>query len=160
MAELTELSLSSRLLLKTYSWRRIDPVPGAPLRRPLSEAKVALVSTAGLVLPSQAPFDHEIRGGDWTFRQIPEETDPAVLLDTHRSGTYDHAGVQADPNLAFPIERLRELAAEGVVGSVNGRHFSFMGSITAPGRLVAESAPVAADALAADAVDAVLLIPI
>jgi len=160
VAELSELSLSSRLLMRAYQWRRIDPVPVARLRRPLAEAKVAIVSTAGLVLPSQTPFDNEVKGGDWSWREIPEATDPATLLDTHRSGAYDHSGVHTDANLAFPIERLRELAAEGTIASVNHRHFSFMGSITAPRRLMTESAPVVADALAADAVDAVLLVPI
>ena len=83
-----------------------------------------------------------------------------ALRDTHRSGSYNHDGVQTDPNLGFPLDRLRELAAEGVIGAVNHRHFSMMGSITAPGRLVRESAPAVASALAEDAVDAVLLIPI
>jgi D-proline reductase (dithiol) PrdB len=83
-----------------------------------------------------------------------------TLVDTHRSRSYDHAGVHADPNLAFPLDRLHELAADGVIGAVNHRHFSFMGSITAPGRLMSRSAPAVADALVADGVEAVLLIPI
>jgi D-proline reductase (dithiol) PrdB len=65
-----------------------------------------------------------------------------------------------DPNLAFPIDRMRELAARGRIGSVNRRHLSFMGSITAPGRLISYTAPQAARQLAADAVDAALLIPV
>jgi D-proline reductase (dithiol) PrdB len=160
MADVAELPLSTRLFLKAYRWRRNDPVPFARPAKPLNESKVAIVSTAGLVLPSQPPFDDRVRGGDWSFREIPSDADAATLLDTHRSDTYDHRGVQADPNLAFPIDRIRELEQDGVIGAVNHRHFSFMGSITAPGRLMAQSAPVVADALAADGVDAVLLIPI
>ncbi len=121
---------------------------------------MALVSTAGLVLPSQEPFDDDIRGGDWSLREIPSDSDPATLIDTHRSASYDHSGVQADANLAFPIDRIRELAAEGVIGSVNHRHFSLMGSITATRNLTTHSVPAIADALVADCVDAVLLIPI
>jgi len=82
------------------------------------------------------------------------------MRDTHRSGSFDHSGVQADPNLAFPLDRLRELVAEGTIGSVNQRHFSMMGSITLPQRLCEESAPAVASMLEADGVDAVLLIPI
>ncbi|HEX2060600.1 MAG TPA: hypothetical protein VHK90_07655, partial [Thermoanaerobaculia bacterium] len=102
MAELSELSLKSRLFLKAYPWRRIHPVPWAPPRRPLRDANVALVSTAGLVLPDQQPFDDDIKGGDWSYREIPSDADVASMIDTHRSGTYDHSGVQSDPNLGFP----------------------------------------------------------
>jgi D-proline reductase (dithiol) PrdB len=160
MAHVSELPFTLRVFLKAYPWRRIDPVPWAPLRRPLREARVALVSTAGLVLPSQAPFDDGVKGGDWSYREIPADADPSTLIDTHRSESFDHSGVQRDPNLAFPIGRLVELAEEGIVGAVNHRHFSFMGSITAPGRLMATAAPEVAAALAADRVDAVLLVPI
>lgn len=160
MAELSELSLQSRLFLRAYPWRKIDPVPWAPLRRPLAQANIALVSTAGLVLPGQPAFDEDVRGGDWSYREIPSDADVRSMIDTHRSGTYDHSGVRSDPNLGFPLERLHELAASGVIGSVNRRHYSLMGSITAPGRLRAESAPAVAHALAEDRVEAVLLVPI
>ena len=160
MANLSELPLSARVFLKAYPWRRIDPVPWSPLARPLRESRVALVSTAGLVLPGQEPFDDDIRGGDWSFREIPSDADTRTMIDSHRSGSYDHSGVHADANLAFPIDRMRELAEEGAIGAVNHRHFSLMGSITAPGRLTTRSAVVVADLLAADQVDAVLLVPI
>lgn len=160
MARISDLPLSHRLFLRAYRWRRIDPVPSAPLQTPLHQAKVAIVSTAGLVLPDQEPFDMELKGGDWSSREVPFDADATTFIDAHRSESYDHGGVQADANLAFPVDRLRELADEGLIGAVNHRHFSFMGSITAPGRLTADSAPRVADALAADAVDAVLLVPI
>jgi len=160
VANVSELPLSARLFLKAYPWRRIDPVPWSPLSRPLAESRVAIVSTAGLALPDQEPFDNDVRGGDCSFREIPSDATTRALIDSHRSASYDHSGVQADPNLAFPIDRIRELAAEGAIGSVNHRHFSLMGSITAPGRLTTRSAKAVADALAADGVDAVLLVPI
>lgn len=160
MASLSELSLSTRLFMAAYPWRRIEPVPFSPLRRPLRESKIALVSTAGLVLPSQTPFDMSVKGGDWSYREIPSDTNVSTLIDAHRSESYDHSGVHADPNLGFPLEPLRELRDEGFMGALNHRHFSFMGSITAPSHLMKESAPAVADALAADGVEAVLLVPI
>ena len=160
MGSIDEFSLSVRLFVKAYPWRRIDPVPWAPLSKPLSQAKVALVSTAGLVLPEQEPFDNTIRGGDTSFRKIPADTDLRRLVDTHRSQSYDHSGLHQDPNLAFPLDRLHELAAAGRIGSVNHRHLSFMGSITAPGRLTRDSAPAAAELLVADRVEAALLVPV
>jgi D-proline reductase (dithiol) PrdB len=163
MAELDDFSLPVRMFLKAYPWRRIDPVPWSPLRRPLAESRVALVSSAGLVLPGQPPFDPDVRGGDTSFRVIPREADVASLLDTHRSGSFDHSGVARDPNLAFPLDRLRELEAAGRIGRIGEiapRHISFMGSITAPGRLVRDSAPAMAELLVQDQVDVALLVPV
>jgi D-proline reductase (dithiol) PrdB len=68
--------------------------------------------------------------------------------------------MNSDPNLAFPVDRLRELAQSARIGSVNHRHISFMGSITAPGRLIKQTAPEAARLLAADGVDVALLVPV
>lgn len=160
MARLDELSLPVRLFLKAYRWRTVDPVPWTPLRKPLSECRLALVSSAGFVAPGQEPFSPSVKGGDSSFREIPADADVATLAEHHKSRSFDHAGVQRDPNLGLPIDRLRELAASGRVGLVNHRHISFMGSITAPGRLMRDFAPEAARRLVADDVDAVLLVPV
>jgi D-proline reductase (dithiol) PrdB len=160
VADLSELPFSIRLFLKAYRWRTIDPLPWALLRKPLPESKVALVSTAGLVLPSQPPFDDEMKGGDWTYREIPDDAGVATMIECHRSKSFDRSGIEADANLAFPLDRLHELVEQRAVGASNGRHFSLMGSITAPGRLMRESAPAVAQAFVDDAVDVVLLVPI
>jgi D-proline reductase (dithiol) PrdB len=160
MGDLSEFSLATRTFLKLYPWRRIDPIPWSPLRKPLPEAKVAIVTTAGLVMPGQQPFDDNIKGGDSSFRVIPHHADVASLIDTHRSETFDHTGLQSDPNLAFPLDRLHELARDRRIGSVSERHLSFMGSITAPGRLIRDSAPAAAQLLVEDSVDVALLVPV
>jgi len=160
MGDLNEFSLPVKLFLKTYRWRKIDPVPWAPLKKPLNQCRLALVSTAGFVLPGQMPFDKSIRGGDHSFREIPDATDVSKLIESHRSESFDHAGINADPNLGFPIDRARELAKRGRIGSLNRRQLSFMGSITAPGRLIQETAPAAARLLVEDAVDLALLVPV
>ena len=121
---------------------------------------LALVSSAGLVLPSQPRFDESVKGGDPSFREIPGDVEVSTLLETHRSEAFDHSGMRRDANLVFPIDRLRELAAAGRIGSLNRRHLSFMGSITAPGRLVRDTAPAAANWLEADQVEAALLVPV
>jgi D-proline reductase (dithiol) PrdB len=160
MGSLDEFSLPVRLFLKAYRWRRIDPVPWTPLTKPLAQCRLALVSSAGFVARGQNPFDESIRGGDVSFRDIPADADVHTLIDTHRSESFDHAGMRRDPNLAFPIDRIRELAAQGRIGSVNHRHLSFMGSVTAPGRLIRQTAPEAAQRLVADGVDVALLVPV
>ncbi len=160
MGELSEFTIPVRLFLKAYPWRRIDPVPWVPLSKPLSECRLALVSSAGFVIHDQVPFDESVRGGDPSFREIQNNVDVAALVDTHRSESFDHSGMRRDPNLAFPIDRANELAKTGRIGSINHRHFSFMGSITAPGRLVQYTAPAAARLLVADGVDVVFLVPV
>ncbi|HEX6852967.1 MAG TPA: glycine/sarcosine/betaine reductase selenoprotein B family protein [Candidatus Polarisedimenticolaceae bacterium] len=160
MARVDDLPLPYRLFVRTYPWRRVDPVPWAALSKPLASCRVAVVSSAGFVAPGQAPFDDGVRGGDWSFREIPAETDVRTLVSRHRSEAWDRSGIARDANLAFPIDRMRELAAEGRIGSIASRHLSFMGSITAPGRLIRESAPKGAALLVADRVDVALLVPV
>jgi D-proline reductase (dithiol) PrdB len=133
MATLDELPLWLRTTLKVYAWRRVDPVPCSPLRKPIGQARVALVTSAGIVPAGQAPFDARIKGGDSSYRVITAGTDIQTLSEFHRSESFDHAGIMKDRNLAFPLDRLHELASVGEIGAVAPRHLSFMGSITAPG---------------------------
>lgn len=160
MASYADLPLKWRTLAQLYPWRRIDPVPWTPLRRPLRECRVALVSTAGLVPPGAPRFDAEIVGGDTSYRVIPGDIDVRALVDTHRSEAFDHAGMVRDPNLAFPLDRLRELVDAGRVGALNHRHLSFMGSISVTGPLVKQTAPEAARLLVEDGVEGALLVPV
>lgn len=122
--------------------------------------RLAIVSTAGFVLSGQSPFDDRAKGGDWTYRLIPESSDGRSLIDAHRSKTFDHSGIRRDPNLAFPIDRARELVAEGRVGSLTAHHLSFMGSLTATKRLTTESTPAAARVLVDEGAEAALLVPV
>ena len=82
-AILNEFSLPVKLFLKAYPWRKIDPIPWAPLKKPLSECRLALVSTAAFVRPGQKPFDESIRGGDFSFREIPGDADVHQLVESH-----------------------------------------------------------------------------
>ncbi|MBI4663023.1 MAG: hypothetical protein HY735_29795 [Verrucomicrobia bacterium] len=160
MGDLNEFTLPVQLFLRAYRWRRIDPVPWTQLRKPLRECRVVIVSSAGFVLAEQAPFDSSVKGGDSSFREIPSEVEINTLIDTHRSDAFDHTGLRQDPNLAFPMDRMRELVLSGRIGSVNRRHISFMGSITAPGRFMRESIPAMAELLKNDSVDVALLVPV
>lgn len=160
MASLSDLPLKYRLFIRTYRYRSVDWRPGAVLKTPLSEARIAAITTAAFHTPDQTPFDESIRGGDVSFRTIPLDADLRALGIAHRSDAFDHRGIEADRNLALPLDRLSELARERRVGSVAARHFSFMGSIPAPGRLVSETAPEVATLLGDDGVDGVLLTPV
>jgi D-proline reductase (dithiol) PrdB len=160
VASLSDLALGDRLFMAAYRYRTVDPIPFARPRRPLAAARVALVTTGGLYAPGQDPFDVGRKGGDVSFRVIPRDTDVATLGIAHKSDAFDQAGLRADRNLGFPLERLREMEAAGAIGSLAPRALSFMGSISAPGRLVKETAPEAASLLEADGADVALLVPL
>ena len=118
MAETRELSLSLRAFLKAYRWRTIEPVPVASLTKPISQCKVAIVSSAGFVVPGDEPFSESMRGGDFSFRVIPADTDLQALEEHHRSDSFSHAGLDADRNMGLPLDRLHEFAADGTIGEV------------------------------------------
>jgi len=160
MAKFSDLTFRYRLFMKTYRYRSFDWSPGTSFETPLNRAKIALLTTAAFYLPDQEPFDESEKGGDFSYRIISSDADIQTFRIGHRSSAFEADGIMADPNLAFPLDRLKELQQEGVIGAVNHRHFSFMGSVTAPGRLLSRSAPEAAEKLKEDQVDAVLLTPV
>jgi D-proline reductase (dithiol) PrdB len=146
--------------MATYRYRTVEPIPFAAPRKPLRESRVALVTTGGVYAPGQEPFDVQKKGGDVSFRVLPRDTDVHALGIAHKSDAFDQTGFRADRNLGFPLDRLREMESSGALGSLAPRAISFMGSISAPGRLVKETAPRAAALLEADGVDAALLVPL
>jgi D-proline reductase (dithiol) PrdB len=162
MASYDDLNVVTRLFLQRYPFSRYTIEPGvcAKLSKPLDQSRIAIVTTAGVHTPEQEDFDYFYPKGDVSFREIPASIDPQTLLESHRSSSWDHRGVETDKNLAFPIDRLRELEAAGVIGELSRRHLSFMGSIIGPAALIERTAPQAARLLKEDQVDAVLLTPV
>jgi len=134
-------------------------VPWTPLAKPVKESTVALVTTAGVHLRSDPPFDMTDPDGDASFREIPSDSDPRHLVITHKY--YDHSAADRDLNVVLPLDRLRELAASGLVGGIAPTAYSFMGHID--GRhlmtLVEDTAPAVAQRLRADGAEAVFLTP-
>jgi D-proline reductase (dithiol) PrdB len=122
--------------------------------KPLAERRVAIISTAGLHKRGERPF----RPGDGSYRVIPAGTAANELVMSHISVNFDRTGFQQDLNVVFPIDRLRELVAEGVVGSAASVHYSFMGAF--PPAAAEPHARHLAGLLKADKVDAALLVPV
>ena len=85
MASFDELDFKLRTFMKLYRYRRYDTTPHTPLQRPLTECRVALATTAGLYTASQEPFDDHFRGGDYSYREIPNTVDVQGLTIAHRS---------------------------------------------------------------------------
>ena len=160
MARLADLKLKHRLYMQMYPYRQFDWRPGAQLGKPLAKSRIAVVTSAAFYGAEQETFDLSVRGGDYSYREIPEDIPLETLRIGHKSDAFDHAGIEKDKNLALPLQRLRELKQEGLIGEVAKRHYSLMGSITAPARLVKFTAPEIVRKLAEDGVDAVLLTPV
>ncbi len=136
-----------------------EPIPWTPVTKPLAEATLAVVTTGGVHLRTQAPFDMVDPGGDPSFREVPMNAAPTDLIITH--DYYDHADAERDLNLVFPAGRLREAVAAGVVGRLHGVGYSFMGHIDGAHveTLRRRSAPEVARRLAGAHVDYALLVP-
>jgi len=123
------------------------------------QGPIALVTTAGVHLIGQPPFDMDNPEGDASFREIPSSTPAGALTITHNY--YDHRDAEADINVVLPVERLQELETEGFIGRIARRHFSFMGHILGSRleRLVGETAPAVAAEMKKDGIRAALLTP-
>ncbi len=156
MAPLRKLDAFSRFFMKLYRGKHYEVTPHTPLRLPLNRCRVALITTAGFFLDGQPPFE----GGDCSYREIPNGIQTQALINGHKSAAYDERGLETDPNLALPIDRFKELETEGKIGSLNHRHFSFMGSITKPDALITQSAPEVGQILKTDGVDVAFLTPV
>jgi len=159
MANVSDLKFRDRLWYHRYKFKKVDPLPWAPAGPRPSDARVGIVTSAGVHLPQDPPFE-KAKGGDFSYRWIPGETSVGDLICTHPSDAWDRSGVEADGNMAVPLDRLRELQEEGLIGEVAPRHASFQGSITAPLRLIKKTAPEVAAAMADDGVDLAILTPV
>lgn len=141
-----------------YPWPTFTTTPWTPLTKPLSEARVALISSGGVTPLGQSPLDETILEGDPTWRVIP--TDAPLSQWTVRHGHYDPTAALKDYNAVFPLDALRALASAGVIGDVAPRAISFIGFQTDASRVLNEWAPQFAEMFRQDAVDAVLLVPV
>jgi D-proline reductase (dithiol) PrdB len=123
---------------------------------PLSERRIALLTTSGVHRAGDRPFGPGDAAVD--YRIIPGDVSADQLVMSHLSTNFDRTGFQQDLNVVFPIDRLRELAKEGVIGGLASFHYAFMGAV--PIRRLEPRARQLADLLKKDAVDSVLLTPV
>ena len=100
-------------------------VPFTPFDGELSRATVAIVTAGGVHLRSQEPFNVADELGDLTFRVIPDDVDSSQLMVTHHH--YDHADADADINVVFPVDVLRDLQREGFIRDIAKKHVGYMG---------------------------------
>ncbi len=153
MVHLSEMPEKLRDVLINQDLPEFETTPWAD-GPPLAERRIALISTAGLHRKGEAAFAAD--SGE--YRIIPDDTDMDDLVMSHISTNFDRTGFYRDLNVVFPIDRLRELAAEGVIGSVASRHFAFMGAT--PPHLMEPLARDLAGILRDDAVGGIVFCPV
>jgi D-proline reductase (dithiol) PrdB len=127
-------------------------VPYTPVTSALNEMRIALVSSTGVYLDSQEPYQEN---NDDTYRVLPGDFDPKHVLIKH--GHYDSSEAEKDLNCVFPIDRLRELAHEGVIKAVSNKHIGFKGASTDLKRQYEHLAPAIAHEIERSHADGVIL---
>ena len=147
------------------SWINLEPereIPWTPLVKPLTECTVALISSGGIALKTDKPFDQDGERqnpwwGDPTYRVIPKTAtaEDIKLYHLHVDPTF----VEQDINCLLPLQRLAELEAAGEIGRVADSYYSYMGYNLQPEQLLEESTPVIIKGLQDEDVDVVVLIP-
>jgi D-proline reductase (dithiol) PrdB len=151
----TRGDIAMRAYGSTQNVPEFESTAFTPLGKPLSEARVAIVTSASLHRPDQERFDM----ADTSFRAF-ERTDRNLVMG-HWSPNFDHSGFQIDLNVVYPIDRLEELAADGVIGEVAPHHYAFAGNQPdTVSELRLDTGPACAAQLLADGVDVVLLTPV
>ncbi|MBM9606092.1 selenoprotein B glycine/betaine/sarcosine/D-proline reductase [Desulfopila inferna] len=153
MARLNTIPEPLRSFLAKLPCPTFETRPWAP-GTPLARRRVAIISTAGLHRRDDRPFE----GMSGDFRVIADSCIAKDLVMSHISTNFDRTGFQQDWNVAFPLDRLHELAAHKSIGSVADFHYSFMGA-TDPADMET-AANKLAGLLRGDQVDAALLVPV
>ena len=160
MPKLSVLSEIQRKSMLMWPCIEHDDTPWTPMAKPLSESKVALVTTAGLHVRGDKPFIAEhTKGGDPSYRTIPRSAGAADIIQSHTSLGFDHTGIYRDVNVTFPIDRLQELVDQKMIGSLSYNYYSFMGALRDVTGIIEESGPEVARRLKGEGVDVVLLTP-
>ncbi len=132
-----------------------DTAPFTRLTTPLTAARLAIVTTAGLHRRGDRPFGP----GEQTYRVIPSDTPARDLIQSHTSLGFDRVPMMRDPNISFPVDRLRELIARGELGGTGPHHYSFMGAQRDLKRIQEETGPEVGRRLRDEGVDIALITP-
>mgnify|MGYP001055411075 FL=1 len=157
------MSSITRRVLETWIKQAPDrPIPWTALPKPLNRCTVALLSSGGIALKSDQPFDQEGERrnpwwGDPSYRIIPSTATGQDIEVYHLHINPDFA--RRDLNCLLPIQRLAELQTAGEVGEVAPSHYSIMGYLPKPDEMLAHSVPAIIQQLKKDGVDVLLLVP-
>jgi len=146
----------TKLGYEPYRWYVRDGDPAwTPVTKPLSASRLGVLSTAGGYVRGQVAFHYK---DDTSIRAIPKATPRAQLRFAHLTENY-LPGPRRDPNAMLPLEPLRRLEGEGIIGEVADPVLTCMGGIYSQRRVREELIPAVAKHFAAAKIDLALLIP-
>lgn len=154
MPRLERLPDANRKNLLNLPVQTNETTPFVRLGRRLAACRVAIVTTAGLHRRDDPAF----APGEQGYRVLPADTPAADIVQSHTSIGFDRVAIMRDLNVTFPVDRLRELAARGVIG-LAPNNYSFMGALRETARLENETGPEIARRLAGEGADVALITP-
>ncbi len=129
--------------------------PGlTPLRQPISRSTIGIFTSAGIQLRHEAPLSET---NDLSYRLIDRCTPYSDLTVAHQTPV--RSWVLQDMNVAFPRDRLIELEAEGLIGSLAPQAVSMVGSISKFTELLETTVPAIKEEFDRQGVDLVFLFP-
>jgi D-proline reductase (dithiol) PrdB len=154
--------ITKRMARTWIEMEKPRPIPWTPLAKPLAACRVALLSSAGVALDSDQPFDQEGERrnpwwGDPSYRIIPRAATEKEVGFYHLH--IDPQYAEQDLNCLFPLQRLDEFAARGEIGSSAERHYSMMGYLLDPSEMLEQTMPAVIRNLKEDRADVVVLVP-
>ena len=137
-----------------YRWVVNEDIPWTPLAKPLARCRVALASSAGVYLEGQEPFHFK---DDTSIREIPRSAQASSMRVSHFG--YRTEDARRDPNCVFPLERMRELEAQGLFGELAECAYTFMGGVYSARRVREELAPQILERVREMKVDLLYMVP-
>lgn len=154
--------ITRRMIRNWINLEKPRTIPWTPLTGPLSECTVALLSSAGIALKTDKPFDQDRERenpwwGDPSYRVLPKTATEAEVRLYHLH--IDPSYAEQDLNCLFPLQHLQTLENNGRIGRMSPRHYSTMGYILNPEKLLRETVPDLIRDLKADLADVVVLVP-
>jgi D-proline reductase (dithiol) PrdB len=131
-----------------------DPPKLTPLRKAIADSTVGLFTSCGAQLPEDPKLGET---EDISFRLIPRESPVSKLVISHQTKVRKWA--VEDPNVAFPLDRMKELEADGTIGRLAHTAISMVGSIQRFTDLVEQTVPAIKQIYDAQGVDLVFVFP-
>jgi D-proline reductase (dithiol) PrdB len=128
VVRLSQLSEIARKSALTHPCQINEDTPWSPPETPLSNATLALVTTAGLHVRGDQPFVN----ADTSYRVFPADSPARELVQSHVSIGFDRTAIQRDLNIVLPLDRMRELVQQGVIGRLGANVYAFMGAQRPP----------------------------
>jgi D-proline reductase (dithiol) PrdB len=138
------------------------PIPWAAMSKPLNQTTIALVTSAGISLNSDPPFDMEREKreplrGDRSYRAIPRGTTENEIEVNHLHINTKY--IKQDINVILPLTRMEEFENEGIIGRLAPTACSFYGFQWQNNNFLKEAIAPISKKMKEEKVEAVLLTP-